>query len=212
MALAEALTNLVSAPVKNLNLVRLSANWMAACGDEKENHALRVGVEALSSMCVNLGIAIPVGKDSLSMRTKWTENRRELEVKSPLSGIITAMRMAPVEDVSSAITTELKKHGSKDLYHLSLNNSSRLGGSIFEEVFFKFFREVPDIDDIECLASFFNSIQELIKLGWIVSLHDISDGGLFTTVSELAFTNKMGIEILVPESFKNKENDAIPFR
>ena len=203
MALAEALTNLVSAPVKNLNLVRLSANWMAACGDEKENHALRVGVEALSSMCVKLGIAIPVGKDSLSMRTKWTENRQELEVKSPLSGIITAM--APVEDVSSAITTELKKHGSKDLYHLSLSNSSRLGGSIFEEVFSLSFQEVPDIDDVECLASFFNSIQELIKLGWIVSLHDISDGGLFTTVSELAFTNKMGIEILVPESFKNKE-------
>ena len=80
---------------------------MAACGDENDNYALRLGVEALSKICVELGIAIPVGKDSLSMRTKWTENGQELEVKSPLSGIITAM--APVEDVSSAITTELKK-------------------------------------------------------------------------------------------------------
>ena len=111
-------------------------------------------------MCVKLGIAIPVGKDSLSMRTKWTENRQELEVKSPLSGIITAM--APVEDVSSAVTTELKKLGSKDLYHLSLNNSSRLGGSIFEEVTSSSIQEVPDIDDAESLKTLFNSIQELI--------------------------------------------------
>jgi len=97
MALAEALMNLISAPVKNLDLVRLSANWMAACGDENDNYALRLGVEALSKICVELGIAIPVGKDSLSMKTKWHEDGKQLEVKSPLSGVITAM--APVEDV-----------------------------------------------------------------------------------------------------------------
>jgi phosphoribosylformylglycinamidine synthase len=202
MALAEALMNLISAPVKNLDLVRLSANWMAACGDEDENHALRQGVEALSSICIELGIAIPVGKDSLSMRTKWNEDDQELQVKSPLSGVITAM--APVEDVSLAITTEFKEYGSKDLYHLFLNDQSRLGGSIFEEVTSSRIQKVPDIDNIESFKTLFNSIQELIERGWIVALHDISDGGLFTSAAELAFTNKTGMEIFIPENFQNE--------
>ena len=202
MALAEALMNLISAPVKNLDLVRLSANWMAACGDEDENHALRQGVEALSSICIELGIAIPVGKDSLSMRTKWNEDDQELQVKSPLSGVITAM--APVEDVSLAITTEFKEYGSKDLYHLFLNDQSRLGGSIFEEITSSRIQKVPDIDNIESFKTLFNSIQELIERGWIVALHDISDGGLFTSAAELAFTNKTGMEIFIPENFQNE--------
>ena len=201
MALAEALMNLISAPVKNLDLVRLSANWMAACGDEEENYALRQGVEALSKICIELGIAIPVGKDSLSMRTKWNEDDQELQVKSPLSGIITAM--APVEDVSLAITTEFKEHGSKDLYHLFLNDQSRLGGSIFEEVTSSSIQNVPDIDNVESFKTLFHSIQELIERGWIVALHDISDGGLFTAAAELSFTNKIGMEIFVPENFQS---------
>ena len=201
MALAEALMNLISAPVKNLDLVRLSANWMAACGDEEENYALRQGVEALSKICIELGIAIPVGKDSLSMRTKWNEDDQELQVKSPLSGVITAM--APVEDVSLAITTEFKEHGSKDLYHLFLNDQARLGGSIFEEVTSSSIQKVPDIDNVESFKTLFNSIQELIGRGWIVALHDISDGGLFTAAAELSFTNKIGMKIFVPENFQN---------
>ena len=202
MALAEALMNLISAPVKNLDLVRLSANWMAACGDEDENHALRQGVEALSSICIELGIAIPVGKDSLSMRTKWNEDDQELQVKSPLSGVITAM--APVEDVSLAVTTEFKEYDSKDLHHLFLNDQSRLGGSIFEEITSSRIQKVPDIDNIESFKTLFNSIQELIERGWIVALHDISDGGLFTSAAELAFTNKTGMEIFIPENFQNE--------
>ncbi|MDC0029611.1 phosphoribosylformylglycinamidine synthase [Pseudomonadota bacterium] len=201
MALAEALMNLISAPVKNLDLVRLSANWMAACGDEDDNYALRLGVEALSQICVDLGIAIPVGKDSLSMKTKWHEDGKQFEVKSPLSGVITAM--APVEDVSLAITTEFSEHGSKDLYHLFLNDESRLGGSIFEEVTSSSIQRVPDIDNVQSLKTLFNSIQKLIRRGWIVALHDVSDGGLFTTVAELSFTNKVGIEIFAPETVGN---------
>ena len=204
MALAEALMNLISAPVKNLDLVRLSANWMAACGDEDDNYALRLGVEALSQICVDLGIAIPVGKDSLSMKTKWHEDGQQFEVKSPLSGVITAM--APVEDVSLAITTEFSEHGSKDFYHLFLNDASRLGGSIFEEVTSSSIQRVPDIDNVQSLKVLFNSIQELIRRGWIVALHDVSDGGLFTTIAELSFTNKVGIEIFAPE---NVENDRL---
>ena len=201
MALAEALMNLISAPVKNLDLVRLSANWMAACGDEEEDYALRQGVQALSDICIELGIVIPVGKDSLSMRTKWKEDDQELQVKSPLSGVITAM--APVEDVSLAITTEFKENGSKDLYHLFLNDQSRLGGSIFEEVTSSCIQKVPDIDNVEAFKVLFTSIQELIERGWIVALHDISDGGLFTAAAELSFTNKIGVEIFVPENFHN---------
>ena len=92
------------------------------------------------------------------MKTKWSEDNNELEVKSPLSGVITAM--APIEDVSLAVTTEFYENGSKDLYRLFLNNRSRLGGSIFEEVTSSSIQEVPDIDDVELLKNLFNSIQE----------------------------------------------------
>ena len=202
MALAEALMNLISAPIKNLDLVRLSANWMAACGDEKDNYDLRSGVEALSNICVEMGIAIPVGKDSLSMKTKWHKDGQHLEVKSPLSGVVTAM--APVDDVSLAITTEFSKNGSKDLYHLFLNDEFRLGGSIFEEVTSSSIQRVPDIDYVKSFKTLLNSIQELIQRGWIVALHDISDGGIFSTVAELSFTNKVGIEIFTPETVQNE--------
>ena len=161
-----------------------------------------LGVEALSNMCIELGVAIPVGKDSLSMRTKWNEGDEEYEVKSPLSGVITAM--APVEDVSLGVTTEFKESGSKNLYHLFLNNQCRLGGSIFEEVTSSSIQEVPDIDDVELFNNLFHSIQELIARGWIVALHDVSDGGLFTTITELSFTNKVGIEIFIPENSQKK--------
>tara|TARA_B110000305_G_scaffold241289_1_gene314797 strand:+ start:25 stop:3882 length:3858 start_codon:yes stop_codon:yes gene_type:complete len=202
MSLAEALMNLVSVPVIDLDLVRLSANWMAACGDVKDDYSLRVGVEAISQMCTQLGIAIPVGKDSLSMRTKWTEEQEEFEVKSPLSGVITAM--APVADVSKAVTTELHPCGSLDLYHLRLNSRTRMGGSIFEEVTESLMFETPDIDDIEALKNLFNAIQELIQRGWITALHDVSDGGIMTTLAEIAFTNKIGMTILLSDDVQNE--------
>ncbi|MDB9813766.1 phosphoribosylformylglycinamidine synthase, partial [Gammaproteobacteria bacterium] len=195
MALAEALMNLVSVPIVSLDLVRLSANWMAACGEDQDDYALRLGVEALSDMCIQLGIAIPVGKDSLSMRTSWSENQEDFEVKSPLSGVITAM--APVSNVSMAITTELDRQGSSDFYHLTLSNQTRMGGSIFEEVTSSFLHETPDIEDVQIFKNLFNSIQEMINRGWVTSLHDVSDGGLFTTLAEFAFTNKVGIKILL---------------
>ena len=197
MALAEALMNLVSVPIHSLDLVRLSANWMAACGDDEDDYALRLGVEAISRMCLQLGISIPVGKDSLSMRTKWSDDNQDFEVKSPLSGVITAM--APVEDVSLAVTTELNCAGSKNFYHLSLGEQSRMAGSIFEEVTASHSNKSPDIDDIQLFKKLFNVIQELINGGWIHALHDVSDGGLFTTLAELAFTNKVGIKIILPD-------------
>lgn len=204
MALSEALLNLVSSPIHSLDLVRLSANWMAACGDDEDDYALRLGVEAISQMCLQLGISIPVGKDSLSMRTRWSDNNQDFEVKSPLSGVITAM--APVEDVSLAVTTELNCSGSKNFYHLSLGEQSRMGGSIFEEVTASYSNKSPDIDDITKFKKLFNTIQELINRGWIQALHDVSDGGLFTTLAELAFTNKVGITILLPDEVDNSQS------
>ena len=201
MALAEALMNLVSVPIVSLDLVRLSANWMAACGDDEDDYALRLGVEAVSDMCIQLGIAIPVGKDSLSMRTSWSEGQEDFEVKSPLSGVITAM--APVSDISTAITTELHPEGSSDFYHLSLSNKTRMGGSIFEEVTSSSIYETPDIEDIQAFKNFFNSLQELINRKWITSLHDVSDGGLFTTLAEFAFTNKVGIKIFLSDDLED---------
>jgi len=201
MALAEALMNLVSVPIVSLDLVRLSANWMAACGDDEDDYALRLGVQAVSDMCIQLGIAIPVGKDSLSMRTSWSEGQEDFEVKSPLSGVITAM--APVSDISTAITTELHPEGSSDFYHLSLTNKTRMGGSIFEEVTSSSIYETPDIEDIQAFKNFFNSLQELINRKWITSLHDVSDGGLFSTLAEFAFTNKVGIKIFLSNDLED---------
>jgi phosphoribosylformylglycinamidine synthase len=177
---------------------------MAACGEDEDDYALRLGVEAISQMCLQLGISIPVGKDSLSMRTRWSDNNQDFEVKSPLSGVITAM--APVEDVSLAVTTELNCSGSKNFYHLSLGEQSRMGGSIFEEVTASYSNKSPDIDDITKFKKLFNTIQELINRGWIQALHDVSDGGLFTTLAELAFTNKVGITILLPDGVDNSQS------
>ena len=197
MALAEALMNLVSVPIVSIDLVRLSANWMAACGDSQDDYDLRLGVEAVSDMCIQLGISIPVGKDSLSMRTSWSEGEENFEVKSPLSGVITAM--APVPDISKAITTELHPEGSSDFYHLSLSKKTRMGGSIFEEVTSSSIHETPDIEDIQVFKKLFNCLQELISWKWITSLHDVSDGGLLTTLAEFSFTNKVGMKIFVSD-------------
>jgi phosphoribosylformylglycinamidine synthase len=138
------------------------------------------------------------------MRTRWSDNNQDFEVKSPLSGVITAM--APVEDVSLAVTTELNCSGSKNFYHLSLGEQSRMGGSIFEEVTASYSNKSPDIDDITKFKKLFNTIQELINRGWIQALHDVSDGGLFTTLAELAFTNKVGITILLPDGVDNSQS------
>ncbi len=204
MALAETLMNLVSVPIERIDLVRLSANWMASCGELEDDYSLRLGVEAISEMCVELGIAIPVGKDSLSMKTRWEEGNKNYEVKSPLSGVISGV--APVPDVTKAITTELNTLGSKNLYHLTISDDRRLGGSILEEVTNSLFTETPDINNIQTLKDLFNFVQDLIIKGWITALHDISDGGLFTTLAELAFTNKIGFDVFLKENTNTVEN------
>jgi len=202
MAMAEALTNMVSAPIVGMDQIQVSANWMAASGENIEDLALRKGVEALSNFSTDLGISIPVGKDSLSMRTKWQENNDQYVVKSPLSGVITAM--APVDDVRDAVTTLLKTDIDSQLVLIKLNDKNRLGGSIFSEVYKQDVQETPDVDSAELFIKMFDLTQSLIQEGSIDALHDVSDGGLVSALCELAFTARTGISINLDSLVKDK--------
>ena len=193
MALGEALTNMSGVVITGLNNVQVSANWMAACGENSDNLALRSGVEALSKIAVDLKVSIPVGKDSLSMRTKWTDNNTDYEVSSPLSGIVTAM--APVEDVLDAVTPELDLEKNTSILLIKLDDNFRLAGSIFSEVTQSKYQDTPDIDDVSKFNKMFSTVQDLVKNKKILAMHDISDGGLVTTLLEMCFTKKVGMRV-----------------
>ena len=199
MAAAEAVTNMMSVPIESISSIRASANWMAACGENIEDLNLRKGVEALSNFCIDLGIAIPVGKDSLSMRTTWEKDQSNFTVKSPMTGIISAM--APVKDVRTSITTEYKNLEDPCLVLVKPNNFFRLNGSIYQDIFETSFTDTPDISSEE-LLNLFNFIQEGVNKKNIHALHDISDGGILTTLSELCFTNKIGCSISLDNNFQ----------
>ena len=199
MAVAEAVTNMMSVPIESISSIRASANWMAACGENIEDLNLRKGVEALSNFCIDLGIAIPVGKDSLSMRTTWEKDQSNFTVKSPMTGIISAM--APVKDVRTSITTEYKNLEDPCLVLVKPNNFFRLNGSIYQDIFETSFTDTPDISSEE-LLNLFNFIQSGINKKNIHALHDISDGGILTTLSELCFTNKIGCSISLDNNFQ----------
>ena len=207
MALAEALCNMSGVYIKGLDEVQVSANWMAATGEEVEDLSLREGVEALSKCCVDLDVSVPVGKDSLSMRTKWNEGSEELTVKSPLSGIITAM--APVDDVTVSVTPELKINHNSQLLFVRLNEKKRLAGSIFSEVTKSDFSDTPDIDDMSQFKKMFISIQDLISKKMLLALHDISDGGLIISLLEMAFTKKVGLEIVIDSLDERNLNENL---
>ncbi len=198
MALGEALTNMSGVVIKGLNNVQVSANWMAASGENSDDFALRSGVEALSKIAVDLKVSIPVGKDSLSMRTKWSENNSDYEVSSPLSGVITAM--APVDDVTESVTPELNTSDDTCILMIKLNNKNRLAGSIFSEITKTKYQQTPDIDNIEAFEKLFSGIQNLLKNKKILAMHDISDGGLITTLLEMCFTKKVGMRLDLDDS------------
>jgi phosphoribosylformylglycinamidine synthase len=193
MALAEALTNMAGVVIKGLNNVQVSANWMAASGENEEDLALREGVEALSKISIDLAISIPVGKDSLSMKTKWSDDGNELQVTSPLSGVVTAM--APVDDVRFCATPELNIEEETALFLIKLNDKNRMAGSIFSEVTESKYKDTPDIDSVDDFKSMFTCIQEMISNQIILSIHDISDGGLITSLLEMCFTKKVGMRL-----------------
>ncbi len=195
MAVGEALTNLASAPVPALSDIRLSANWMAPAGHVGEDARLYDAVETVGlELCPALGIAIPVGKDSMSMKTVWSKDGSERSVTSPLSLIVTAFGL--VDDVRLALTPELKTEPESALLLIDLGfGRNRLGASALAQVFSAIGTETPDVDDARQLRAFFETIQSLMRSRSLIAYHDRSDGGLFATLVEMAFAGGTGIEI-----------------
>jgi phosphoribosylformylglycinamidine synthase len=200
MAVGEAVTNIAAAPIASLDKLKLSANWMAACGSPGEDAALFDTVKAIGmELCPALGISIPVGKDSLSMRTKWEDQGVAKEVVAPVSLIISAF--APVEDVRGHLTPQLRRAdeaGDSVLIAIDLGRGKhRLGGSILAQVTQQVGDTTPDVDDPEDLKRFFAAIQALNSDGKLLAYHDRSDGGLWATVCEMAFAGHVGVSLNV---------------
>ncbi|MEX3526404.1 MAG: phosphoribosylformylglycinamidine synthase [Burkholderia sp.] len=200
MAVGEAITNIAAAPIASLDKLKLSANWMASCGTAGEDAALYDTVKAIGmELCPALGIGIPVGKDSLLMKTKWNDSGVAKEVGSPVSLIISAF--APVEDVRRHRTPQLRRVaeiGDSVLISIDLGRGkNRMGGSILAQVTQQVGDSVPDVDDAQDLKRFFTAIQSLNAQGKLLAYHDRSDGGLWATVCEMAFAGHAGVSINV---------------
>ncbi|MBL1142817.1 MAG: phosphoribosylformylglycinamidine synthase [Proteobacteria bacterium] len=199
MAIAEAIMNISAARILKLSDIALSANWMAACGELDEDAKLYATVSAVSQLCKELGIAIPVGKDSLSMNTVWSDNNKEKKVTSPLSLNITAF--ARVADVRQSLTPQLFQDDETILIYIDLaNGQQRLGGSALCQVYEQVGNETPDLDNSNNLITFFQSLQILNESDLILAYHDRSDGGLFVTLAEMAFAGHTGINININNS------------
>ncbi|WP_218314316.1 phosphoribosylformylglycinamidine synthase [Halomonas sp. 18071143] len=198
LAVAEAITNLAAAPIAKLSDIKLSANWMSAADHPGENQALYDAVHAVGmELCPALGIAVPVGKDSMSMRTAWQEgdDAEEKSITSPLSLVVTGF--APVTDALATLTPQINlEQDESDLILIDLGNGqNRLGGSALAQVYGQVGDECPDVDDPEDLKAFFEVIQGLNRDGKLLAYHDRSDGGLLVTLLEMAFAGHAGLEI-----------------
>jgi phosphoribosylformylglycinamidine synthase len=196
MAVAEALTNIAAAGIDALGDVKLSANWMAAAGQPGEDAALYDTVRAVAlDLCVAIGVSIPVGKDSLSMRTTWRDGDVAKAVTAPVSLIVSAF--APVRDARRCLTPLLRlDRGSTVLVHLDVaNGRRRLGGSALAQVHGQLGNEVPDVDSAARLAAYFALVQRLHASAVLRAYHDIGDGGIFATLAEMAFASRCGLEI-----------------
>ena len=193
MAIVEALTNLCPARILNLNHVALSANWMAAADTPERKAELRAGVQAAGDLCRALGIPIPVGKDSLSMRAHWEADGREHDSVSPLSLVVTAV--APVIDIRGTLTPQLQPQGDLILVDLG-DKRDRLGASILQQCYpQRASVPTPDITDPDLIVRFFRTAQLLNETGYLTAWHDRSDGGLFACLCEMAFAAHMGIDV-----------------
>ncbi|VXB29933.1 phosphoribosylformyl-glycineamide synthetase [Enhydrobacter sp. 8BJ] len=202
LAVAEAITNIAGANIAKLSDITLSANWMAACGEDKEDQALFDAVYAVGeALCPALGIAIPVGKDSLSMRANWSDEQVNKSVVSPMSLVITAF--APVQDVTKTLTPELLTSsalGETAFYRLDLSKGQfRLGGSILAQTLSQLGDTCPDLDNPQDLINFFDFIQQANNQGLITAYHDIGDGGLLATIAEMQFTSRQGVKLVLTD-------------
>lgn len=192
IAVGEALTNIAAADVK-LPEVKLSLNWMAACGAKGEDAKLFDAVKGASDFCVALGISVPVGKDSLSMRTAWEDNGEKKSVTSPVSLIASAA--APVGDVTLTLTPELRKIPSVLVLADLGCGRARMGGSILAQVAQRFGDTAPDCEDPAMLARFMGALRTLVNEGAVVAYHDRADGGLAATASEMMFASRLGVKL-----------------
>ncbi|MEN9578763.1 MAG: phosphoribosylformylglycinamidine synthase [Pseudomonadota bacterium] len=212
MTVGEAVTNIASAPIAELSELKLSANWMAAAGHPGEDQALFDAVKTVGmELCPALGIAIPVGKDSMSMRTVWQEAGETQQVVAPLSLIVSAF--ARVYDVRRALTPQLQLDAESVILLVDLGfGKNRLGGSALAQVFSQVGQVPPDLDDAERLRGFFAAIQELNRLGLLLAYHDRSDGGLFVTLAEMAFAGRCGVQVQLDALLRvnsNPREDAL---
>ena len=202
MAIAESLTNIASCYIENLNDIKLSANWMASCGSDNQDALLYQSVAAVSKLCQQLNIAIPVGKDSLSMKTRWQNDTNNFnEVISPISLIVSAF--ATIPDVTKHCVAQLQILDNSKVVLISLDNQQRLGGSILQQCYNSLGDATPDIDDSRLLANLFNLIQELHQQNLILAYHDRSDGGVIATLSEMIFASRIGLNITLSDDIIN---------
>jgi len=199
MAIGEALTNIAASRINSLDQVRFSANWMAPAGHPGEDAALFDTVKAVSDLCQKLDIAIPVGKDSMSMKSVWEQDGEKRSVTAPLSLI--ACAFAPCKDVRKTLTPQLMTDaGDSDLLLIDLGKgANRLGGSALAQVYKQVGDHAPDLSDPEAMRHFFALVQSMNEDDQILAYHDRSDGGLFTTLCEMAFAGHVGISLLLDD-------------
>ncbi|WP_334106529.1 phosphoribosylformylglycinamidine synthase [Methylobacillus sp.] len=200
MAIGEAITNIAASLIDDIAELKLSANWMAPAGHPGEDAALFDTVKAVGmELCPQLGISIPVGKDSMSMKTVWEERGEKKAVTAPISLVVTAF--APTPDARKTLTPQLRTDlGETRLILIDLGaGKNRMGGSALAQVYGSVGNAAPDLDDADSLKHLFNAVQKLNREGRVLAYHDRSDGGLFATLVEMAFAGRCGLEIDITE-------------
>ncbi len=211
LSVAEAITNIACSDIGDLKRIKLSANWMAAAGHPGEDAGLYQAVKAVGEeLCLELGLTIPVGKDSMSMKTTWEENGESKSNTSPLSLVITAF--ARVEDVRKTVTPQLQPdHDSVLLLVDIAAGKQRLGASALAQVYQSLGDTPVDLDDARRLKGFFNAMQKLVKKELLLAYHDKGDGGLFVTLAEMAFAGHCGVEVNLNQISPSSElADCLP--
>ena len=194
MAVAEALTNMAAASIDDMGRINLSANWMASPNYEGDGADLYEAVQSIGmELCPELGITIPVGKDSMSMSTVWEDEKGKHNVTAPISVVISAF--APVADARITLTPVLQKKASRLLLVDLARGKNRMGASIAAQVFCELGNAAPDVENAKELRAFFETVQKLNKAQKILAYHDKSDGGLFVTALEMAFAGHTGVTL-----------------
>jgi phosphoribosylformylglycinamidine synthase len=209
LAVGEAITNIAAADIESISDIKLSANWMAAAGFAGEDAKLFATVEAVGmELCPQLGVSIPVGKDSLSMKTAWADGGTKKEVVAPVSLIISAF--ARVRDARATLTPELSRDADTELVLIDLGQGkNRLGASALAQVYAQVGDGAPDVDDAKTLKAFFTAVRALASANKILAYHDRSDGGLFATLAEMSFASQVGISVYLDSLIYNeKETDV----